>query len=707
MSISVGCRKREPEVKVDAGPPPEVAAELLNNGLGRVPGAVSRQAARSAIHWQPWTGETLQRAGDAQRLVFAVIVQPGQPGYQEVLKAVESDPAIVRTLNSEYVPVLIDGDASREIGLLTADLCNEIRVPLQLPLFVWMTHEGNPVAWIPLPETRVDSLSEVFDQSHQMVWQMWKHERKYVLQNSAADNASRRERFLQRKLGRAVSEQPEVDVVRCLRQLASMYDPFSKSFDEAGGIFPTGAMDLLIDGAGNPGLPSEVRERCLATASGLVSDLLSSPMVDALDGGAFASRRGQSWMLPTFHRDCVVQAKAAAAFFNFHRLTGDERSLDTAKGLISFAESSYRTDDGLFSIGLNYRGNQEGWMWGVDEVKAVLGDEDAGWWIRATGMKELGNLPSEADPMRIFFRENSLGWKQSVAEIAAEEGQSVEEFQLRFDRARYKMLAAREMRLPKGEKDNISHAGASFRMVSAYVAAYSATGDEVYREKALKLLEGCRTVFRDGPRLKLFKGDAAPSLAAGRAFLYGLALQAALDVAAITLDDQWLVWSEDLATTAAELFTGDGFLKECPDDARLIDVDVTDITMLFDDSTAGLIASAESRMTPAGRSLVKSFSELATPLTVFALDRPIVFTDILTAVLAREFPRVLVYGDGLSPEMREVVALADVRTVQRRHANEGDGVAAGSVKLVSADGEERVISTPAELREALLPSRGK
>ncbi|MGD7653542.1 MAG: hypothetical protein ACQCXQ_10035 [Verrucomicrobiales bacterium] len=186
-----------------------------------------------------------------------------------------------------------------------------------------------------------------------------------------------------------------------------------------------------------------------------------------------------------------------------------------------------------------------------------------------------------------------------------------------------------------------------------------------------------------------------------------MALQAALDVAAITLDDQWLVWSEDLATTAAELFTGDGFLKECPDDARLIDVDVTDITMLFDDSTAGLIASAESRMTPAGRSLVKSFSELATPLTVFALDRPIVFTDILTAVLAREFPRVLVYGDGLSPEMREVVALADVRTVQRRHANEGDGVAAGSVKLVSADGEERVISTPAELREALLPSRGK
>ena len=76
---------------------------------------------------------------------------PQQPGFQKVLAALGRRSAtVVATINDHYVPILIDGDASREIGLLTADLCAEIKRRLQLPLFVWMTYEGNPVAWIPV-----------------------------------------------------------------------------------------------------------------------------------------------------------------------------------------------------------------------------------------------------------------------------------------------------------------------------------------------------------------------------------------------------------------------------------------------------------------------------------------------------------------------------------------------------------------------------
>ena len=102
-------------------------------------------------------------------------------------------------------------------------------------------------------------------------------------------------------------------------------------------------------------------------------------------------------------------------------------------------------------------------------------------------------------------------------------------------------------------------------------------------------------------------------------------------MAAITSDEQWLVWAEDLATTAAELFTGNGFLKECPDDAKLIDLPVTDLVMLFDDSTAGLVSSAESRLSELGRPLVRNFIELATPMPVYAVDRPMLHTDLLLA----------------------------------------------------------------------------
>ena len=150
-------------------------------------------------------------------------------------------------------------------------------------------------------------------------------------------------------------------------------------------------------------------------------------------------------------------------------------------------------------------------------------------------------------------------------------------------------------------------------MVSAYAAAFGVTGDEKFREKAVNLLDKARETFSDGPILRLFSKPAPNSIGAGRAFLYGLALQAALDVSAITSDEKWLDWSEDLATTAAELFTDAEFLKECPDDAKIIDLPVTDLVMLFDDSTAGLISFAECRLAERERPLVRDFQRPGHP----------------------------------------------------------------------------------------------
>ena len=111
-----------------------------------------------------------------------------------------------------------------------------------------------------------------------------------------------------------MSEQPAVDVVRSLRQLASLYDSYSRSFDEAGGLFPAGALELLSTAAIRPGTSARCpRPRALETTRELLTDLLPSAMFDPLDGGVFSSRRGASWALPSFVRDCPGQARVAVA----------------------------------------------------------------------------------------------------------------------------------------------------------------------------------------------------------------------------------------------------------------------------------------------------------------------------------------------------------------------------------------------------------
>ena len=680
-----------------------VASELQQNGLAGLPGAVYRSQVDSAIRWQPWTKETLDRARDASRLVFCVIAMPQQPGFQKILSALERDSAVLEDIHNHYVPVLVDGDAAREIGLLTADLCAEIKRPLHLPLFLWMTYEGNPVAWIPVVSTDANGVLDLFNQSHNMVSQMWLGESGYVLKNSALDNANRRARLEQRKMAKVMSEQPAEDAVRSIRQLASLYDPFSRSFDETGGLFPSSALELMAIGAIHPGLPKDVRERSMATTRELLKDLLPSAMFDPLDGGVFSSRRGISWALPSFMRECTAQARVAVALMEAFRATGDRLALDKALGLIRFAEQAFATEEGLFAVGLAAETAAEHWMWSIEEVKSLLGEEDAAWWIEATGMKGLGNLPSEVDPRREYFRGNTLGLIKRPAEIAASRSESLEAFMPRFDAVRAKLLQARNQRLGEIPRDTQAHAGASLRMVSAYVSAFGLTGDEAFREKAVALLKRCREHFAVGARLRVFPAEAPDSIGTARAFLYALALQAVLDVAAITDDEQWLLWSEDLATTAAELFTSNQFLKECPDDARLVDLPVTDLVMLFDDSTAGLVSMAESRLADLGRPLVESFSELATPLPTYTLDRPILHTDLLLATLARHYKIAVLYAPDAPPDLQSAVRRLHPRIIHRRAASAADEVPAGSAKVILPDGSSVVVDSPAALERAILP----
>ncbi len=707
---TTGCRKLKSvgEPETVALIPAVVAPELEMNGLGGLPGAVYRSQAGSSIHWQPWTRETMDRAKAANRLVFAVVAMPQQPGFQGVLAALESDQTLVSALNDNYVPVLVDGDAAREIGLLTADLCAEIKRPLQLPLFLWMTSEGNPVAWIPVSRSAATpKVVELFNQSHTMVSRMWEDDSGYVMKNSGLDNDSRRARIALRKNTSVMSGQPAEDVVRAVRQLTSLYDPTSRSFDEAGGLFPSGALDLLATAAIQPGFPPELQARCMDVTRELLTDLLPSAMFDPLDGGVFASRRGTSWAFPDFSRDCLSQARAAIALFDAFRATGESKALDKALGLISFSEKNYLTSEGLFSIGMSDVTKPTAWLWSLEDIEKELPPEDAAWWIKAAAMKGLGNLPSEVDPQREFFRCNSLGIGQSVAEIAATLSQPQENFAPRFESTRKILLKARDARLGPSFRDDSSHAGATFRMVSAYAAAFSVTGDGNYRKKAVDLLEKARTSFSDGPRLRVFSKAAPNSIGAGRAFIYGLALQAALDVSTITSDDKWLLWADDLATTAAELSTATDFLKECPDDAKIMDLPVTDLVMLFDDSTAGMISFAECRLAERKRPLVVDFSRLAIPLPTYSVDRPILHTDLLQATIAREFKAAVILGANVSPELKLAIERLPMRMIQRRVGKPADEIPAGQVKILFSNNESRLVSSQAALEEALLPSKSK
>ncbi len=662
-----GCGEKE----ADAELPPEIFGDMGSsvadeNALKGLPGIIYSAAESSPIHWQPWQKESMEMAERSQRLMLVVIAIPQQPSYARILADLAADPKTVDEINRNYVPILVDGDSVRELGILTAYLCGEIGSRVQLPLMVWMTPDCNPVAWIPLPASGSKSVVELFSQSHEMVGNIWVEDPAYVSLNSRMDQENRAVRIKKRLAERELSEEPGADSLRALRQLTSLYDPVSRTFDGAGGLFPCGAIDLLSMGARMDDISGRLREKCKDTLENLLDDLLVSAMFDPLDGGVYNSRRGSTWALPGFHRDCATQARVAVSLLDGYGVTGDKRALERALGILTFVEKTYRTQGGLFSLGGGRAGDTEAWLWRYEDVKDWLSEEELSAWVLASGVKVSGNLPSEADPLRKFFRANSISFAKTAEQVSALSGVDVKSTEAALGSAREKLLKVRDNRLNPPAEKRAGNAAATFRVVSAYATAYRITGDEDFRERAASTLTKARQSFADGPRLRSYDRDAAPSLVAGRAFTYGLAIQAALDVAAVTLDESWILWAGDLSSTVSEIFVQDDSLRECPAGADLTGLPVVDLEMMFGQSSMGLLSMADSRLEALGIPLVPSFSARVDGLPLAALDRPIQHTDIIQAVLMREHGFTYVFGDDVPAEMREAIARSPLKGVNRR-----------------------------------------
>lgn len=670
--LSAGCGG---DGRDDGSPDGRVSGDVWSipdgNTLGGLPGPVYVSQAASRIHWQPWTKATLEMAENSRRLVLAVIVLPQQPFFAATLDDLSSDPATVAMINRTYVPVLIDGDAVREMGILTADLCAEIGSGLQLPLMVWMSPEGNPVAWMPLPSTGSGSAGELLAQSHSMVARTWADDPEYVTVNSRLDQANRRQRLLTR-LGNAVnSEEPAADALRALRQLTSLYDPLSRTFDEAGGLFPSGALDLLALGARMESLPEDLRARSRKVLVSLLDDLLVSAMFDPLDGGVFNSRRGLAWAFPGFYRDCASEARAIVSLIDAFEATGDRRAFDRAMGVLGHVEENYKTEDGLFRFGAADSGDFGKWLWWYEDVREILSPEELAVWMPASGMLKAGNLPSEVDPMREHFRGNSIAFAKPAAEVAAELGLDPARVEELLAAARVKLLEVRNKRL--GEvRGGAPNAVATLRMVSAYASAFRITGETKYRDLAAETLAKAKAHFSDGPRLRIYAGEEPDSLLAARAFVYGVAIQAALDVNAITLDGSWLAWAGDLSSTVSEAFSADGYVREYPVSADLTGLPIADQAMLFDETTSGLLAMSGSRLDALGIPLTPALTSKVDLLPMAAISSPILHTDLIQAVLMRDFGVTYVLGKKAPGELREALARCPLKGVNRREAKPSD-----------------------------------
>ncbi len=693
MLVVSSCRKGDDPETVEK--PPVIAPELRSNQLEDTPSTLLRNWSESRVNWQRWNPEILEDARDARRLVFAVIGSVRYPGTYETLQAIESRPDIVRRLNEEFVPVLVDLDINREASLVASALSSEARQAVSFPFLLLLSPEGAPVSWQPLSYRNDEMIQSFFDNSVDVVARLWSESPEYVLRDSTTKNDLRRER---RPEPDPLVEDPGERLElyrRAIRRLTSFYEEDLSSLSGAGGLFPIGALDCLSTAATHPALDERLHRRALESRDGMLRVLKASAMVDPLDGGIYSARRGPSWQLPMFVRDCVTQARAIRMLARLHLDGASPDPLETALAATEFAEKHYRTPDGLFAMATR-PGNtpEEEWLWTIEQVKSALDENEYRVWSSMSELDRLGNLPSEADPRRQFFRMNSLALRKSPDEVATETGIPANRVRTLVESGRKKLLKVREERFPTHGSDSTPSATASFRMVSAYAALFTATGDAAWRDKAVALGQACRKGFGTARFLNERPGDHPERMSDARACAYAIASQAALDLAAITLEDEWNLWTQDLTTLLAENFvTDDGRLVETRPESRVIGITYSDRLMVFEESTTGLTRQNLSRLAALGFQTPPALHPWTVSLPPIA-EMPIIFTDSIGALAHATGRQRLAVAPEASKPLIEAVAALPLERFERRMTRQ----AGAGVELMTVAGESRTLTQPAEVK---------
>jgi uncharacterized protein YyaL (SSP411 family) len=695
---SPSCRKVRPPVVRVTAPAAEVAPELGRNALGESFSPMLRAQAASPIHWQPWSQETFQRAEKANRLIFAVIAQPQQSDYRKILSAMDANPEIVREVNSSYVPVLIDGSVYREMALLAPVFCGDTRQPLRLPLLTWFTPAGHLVTTVS-SNPDANHLSLVFDQAHGTVSQMWETSRDYVLQNSAHDHEGRLTRVTAAAKTPPAVANAAVDTLTTIRNLTALYDPLSRTFDNVGGLFPSSSLELFASVALAPQAGEGLRQRANDTSSGLSHDLSTSAMIDPLDGGVFVGRRSATWELPIFSRDCTTQARAAIALFQASRAPGNPVLLEQARAALQFAEKAYGTPDHLFSSGYDAPFPAEQWLWKTDDLEKALSASQARLWTYLSDWRPMGNIAIDNDPKRLYLHLNRLALNSSLDQAAEKLGISPEDARREFEAARQTLLSIRNQRFGNTTPDRTPQAAASFRMVSAYSAAFAATGEPAFRQQAIDTFASAREQFARGTDLRPYAAAVPPG--EGRAFLYALAMQAALDLADVTLDNRHAEWAEQLAATVSERFVQDTALLEAPKEQNLSGLPISDRIMLFEESTAGLLSACEARLTRRAVAVPSPLNEALGLLPADVQRAPVAHTDLLFAALLRNHGVTVSVGIDAPADLKDAIACLPLRLFTRATATPDNPAPPTSARVRFADGAESVVATSKELLSAI------
>ncbi|MFF8869091.1 thioredoxin domain-containing protein [Streptomyces massasporeus] len=394
------------------------------------------QHADNPVDWWPWSSEAFE---EARKRNVPVLLSVGYSSCHWChVMAHESfeDEQTAEYLNAHYVSVKVDREERPDVDAVYMEAVQAATGQGGWPMTVFLTPDAEPfyfgTYFPPDPRQGMPSFRQVLQGVHQ-AWDERRDEVAEVAGKIVRDLAGR-------EISYGDAQTPgEEELAQALLGLTREYDPQRGGFGGAPKFPPSMVLEFLLRHHARTGA-----EGALQMAQDTCERMARGGMYDQLGGGFARYSVDRDWVVPHFEKMLYDNALLCRVYAHLWRSTGSELARRVALETADFMVRELRTNEGGFASALDADSDDgtgkhvEGayYVWTPEQLREVLGEQDAELAAQHFGVTEEGTFEEGASVLQLPVRE---------ALLDAEKVASIHE----------RLLAARAERPAPGRDDKI------------------------------------------------------------------------------------------------------------------------------------------------------------------------------------------------------------------------------------------------------------
>jgi uncharacterized protein YyaL (SSP411 family) len=199
---------------------------------------------------------------------------------------------------------------------------------------------------------------------------------------------------------------------------------------------------------------------------------------DQIGGGFHRYSTDNNWLVPHFEKMLYDNALLSELYLNAYRITKKNYYLNIAEEILDYVMREMTDSSGGFYTAQDAdSGGEEGkfYIWSFNEFKELLSEEELKIAVEYFGLSEAGN----------FEDKNILTAKRTIKKLSEITGLNEELIKEKLKIIRSKLFELRDKRIKPG-LDNKILSNLNGLMLASFCLAYNVTGNEKYKNAALK-----------------------------------------------------------------------------------------------------------------------------------------------------------------------------------------------------------------------------